>query len=252
MQKLRYALDLGHVEAQIAALRGERGEGEAQRIGAERRDAVRKLLARRLLDGRLHLRLHQAGGALGEQLIERDAVDDVERVDDVALGLRHLLAVVVADEAVDVDLAKRHLARELEAHHDHAGDPEEDDVEAGHQHRGRVVGLERRASRSGQPCVENGQSAEENHVSSTSSSWRNATRGVDAVRGARLRLAARDVPAALLVVPGGNAVAPPELAADAPVLDLAHPLEIHAGPVVGDEADAPALDRARSRASRAA
>ena len=51
------------------------------------------------------LRLHEAAGALGDQVVERDAIDDIERVDDVALGLRHLLAVLVADEAGDVDVA---------------------------------------------------------------------------------------------------------------------------------------------------
>ena len=45
------------------------------------------------------LRLHQPGRALGDQRLELDAVDDVERVEDVALGLRHLLAVLVADQA---------------------------------------------------------------------------------------------------------------------------------------------------------
>ncbi len=35
---------------------------------------------------------------------------------------------------------------------------------------------------------------------------------------------------------------PPELAADAPVLDVVHPLEIGLRPVVGNEADAPVLD----------
>ena len=37
-------------------------------------------------------------------------VDELERVDDVALGFRHLLALLVADEAVDVDGAEGHLA----------------------------------------------------------------------------------------------------------------------------------------------
>ena len=74
-----------------------------------------------------------------------------------------------------------------------------------------------------------------------------AQRDVPAVPGPRLRqrvgLAARDVDVAGLVVPGGNAVAPPELAADAPVLDVAHPLEVGLRPVVRHEADAAVLDR---------
>ena len=38
---------------------------------------------------------------------------------------------------VDVDVVERHLLHEVQAHHHHAGDPEEDDVEAGDQ---RAVG----------------------------------------------------------------------------------------------------------------
>ena len=42
-------------------------------------------------------------------------------------------------------------------------------------------------------------------------------------------------------------MAPPELAADAPVLDVPHPLEIDAGPVVGHEAYAALLDGSNRR-----
>jgi hypothetical protein len=49
----------------------------------------------------------------------------LQRVDDVALGLGHLLPLGVAHQAVDVDLAERHFAHELQAHHHHAGHPEE-------------------------------------------------------------------------------------------------------------------------------
>ena len=44
------------------------------------------------------------------------------------------------------------------------------DVEPGDEGRGRIVRLRARASASGQPRVENGQSPEENQVSSTSGS----------------------------------------------------------------------------------
>ena len=138
-------------------------------------NALRELLARRLLDRRLHLRLHQAGGALRDQRLEVDAVDEVERVDDVALRLRHLLAVLVADQAGDVDLAERHVAHELEAHHDHPGDPEEDDVEAGDQHDGRVERLRAPASAPASRASRTATAPSENQVSSTSSSWRSAT-----------------------------------------------------------------------------
>ena len=93
------------------------------------------------------------------------AVDQVQRVDDVALRLRHLRALLVADEGVDVDVAERHFVHEVQAHHHHPGDPEEDDVEAGDEHVGRIEALQllrllrpaerrERPERRGEPGVE--------------------------------------------------------------------------------------------------
>src|SRR6266851_853049 len=95
------------------------------------------------------------GGHAGESETDgvgAEALDDVDEVDDVALGLGHLLAVGVADEAVDVDLFEGDSVREfaiaavghgdveheVAAEHDHAGDPEEEDVEAGDEEGGWV------------------------------------------------------------------------------------------------------------------
>ena len=71
-------------------------------------------------------------------------VDDAERVDDVALRFRHLGALLVTNQAVDVDSRERRLLHEMQAHHHHPGDPEEDYVKAGHQRIGRVVALDLR------------------------------------------------------------------------------------------------------------
>ena len=40
---------------------------------------------------------------------------------------------------MDIDVAERHLVHHMQAHHHHARDPEEDDVEAGDEHVGRVI-----------------------------------------------------------------------------------------------------------------
>ena len=242
--EITVVLDPGHVETQVAALRRHGGEAQPQRVGPVRGDALRKLFAGGLLDGGFHLRLHQPAGALGQQVVEADAVDDVQGVDHVALRLGHLLSVVVADQAVHVHLAEGHLIGELEGHHDHAGHPEKDDVEARDQHRGRIIGAQRRRvfgpplrgkrpQRRGEPGVEYVLVLTQSH------------RVVETMLGAGLCLVVRHVPASLVVVPGWYAVAPPELPADAPVLDVAHPLEVHAGPgfrhethaAVGDGAD---------------
>ena len=61
-------------------------------------------------------------------------VDQFERVECVACRLRHLPPLAVADHPMDQDVGERGMIGEVHAHHHHAGDPEEDDVEPGHQH----------------------------------------------------------------------------------------------------------------------
>src|SRR3990170_5780078 len=50
-------------------------------------------------------------------------------------------------------------------------------------------------------------------------------------------------PLAFPAVPDGDAVAPPELAADAPVPEVLHPVEIDLDEVLRDDADAPLFHR---------
>ncbi len=109
-----------------------------------RLDAVRELFLGTLADFIRQLRLHHVAGTFLQQLRQGDAVNHIQRVNDVTLGLGHLLAFVIADQTGHVDGLKRNLRftvfifDEVHGHHDHAGDPEEDNVEAGHHHAGRV------------------------------------------------------------------------------------------------------------------
>ena len=226
------------MELDVAPERGLRGEREPQRIRAVGLDAVRVLFSRGLLDGGRHVRLHQPAGAFLHQRLEVDAVDDVDGVQNVALGFRHFLAVGIAHQAMHVDLAKRHVVHEFQTHHDHACDPEKDDVEAGDQHGGRVKGLERIAL-SGPPQRREGpQGRRKPGVKHVLVLHQYQVR-VQAVLLAHLGFVVPDVDRALAVVPGRDAVPPPQLAADAPVLQVVHPLEVGLAPVLGDELDAP-------------
>lgn len=65
--------------------------------------------------------------------LEVKTLDDVDRVDDVSERLAHLTAVSVTDHRVAVNLLERHFVCEVNAEHDHTGDPEEQDVPAGLQ-----------------------------------------------------------------------------------------------------------------------
>ena len=94
-------------------------------------------------------------------------VDQLQRVDAGAEALAHASPIGHLDHRVDVDVVERDFVHELEAHHDHARDPQEDDVKRRDQHVGGIEAA-RSSVFSGQPNVENGQSAELNQVSSTS------------------------------------------------------------------------------------
>ena len=200
-------LDARLGQLDVATLRGHGGEGKAQRVRA-----------------------------IG--------IDQFERVNDVALRLRHLLALLVADQGVDVDGVERHLMHEVQPHHHHPGNPEEDDVEAGDQHVGLVVPLQlrrllgpaerrKRPQRGGEPSIE--------HVLVTRQA---DARAIMALGGfEREALGFFDEHRIVRSVPGRNLVAPPQLARDAPRLDVAHPFEIGLLPVLRDEAGLALLNR---------
>ena len=138
------ALAAAEVEVERAREARQRGEGEAQRVGAEGRDAVRDN-ARCTYFSIFSLcsALQQADRGL-LRAAPRSEMPSIRSsgIERVALRLRHLLALGVAHDGVDVDVAERHLAGEVQRHHDHPRDPEEDDVEARHQHGGGQEGLE--------------------------------------------------------------------------------------------------------------
>ena len=60
---------------------------------------------------------------------------------------------------------------------------------------------------------------------------------------ADLVLVTADIDIVVAVVPGGNAMPPPKLSADAPVLNVVHPLVVGLGPVFRHEFDFAGLDR---------
>ena len=130
------------IKLDIAAGASQGGKSKAQRIGAETRNAFREFLARFLLDALRLLRIHQTEGAFLDQLIQRNTVDEVDGVQHVALRFAHLLALAVADQAVDVHILERNAPGQMLRHHHHAGDPEEDDVEAGDEDAGRQITIQ--------------------------------------------------------------------------------------------------------------
>ncbi len=178
-------------DRQVTAGTGTAGQREAQRVGAEQ--------------------LHP-----------------VQRVDAVAAGLAHLAAVLVADQAVQEDVLERHLrpaltaggdrlvARHERPEHHHARHPEEQDVVAGDQNACRIELLQLRGAvrpahrgerpqRRGEPRVQ--------HVGVLLPAGGRGLVGSDAHR------------LAVGSVPDRNAVAPPQLTRDAPVVHVVDPGE---------------------------
>ena len=77
----------------------------------------------------------EAGGA-GAQDTDAEGVgavfgDDFYGVDDVAFTFGHFLTFFIEDEAVEVNVFEGYFAGAVEAEHDHAGDPGEEDVGGG-------------------------------------------------------------------------------------------------------------------------
>ena len=141
-REIAVSLDAGQRKLHVAPLRRHRREEEAERVRSERGNPFRKLSSGIRGDlGDLRL-VRNRFGALGDQGLDGYPIDEVERVHDVALRLRHLGALLVADERVDVDVAKGNFMFEMETHHHHPGDPKENDVEPGNEHAGRIEPLQ--------------------------------------------------------------------------------------------------------------
>mmetsp|Transcript_23386 Transcript_23386/g.39949 ORF Transcript_23386/g.39949 Transcript_23386/m.39949 type:complete len:383 (-) Transcript_23386:1299-2447(-) len=158
--------------------------------------------------------------------------DGLQRVDDVALRLRHLLALPVTHEAVHVDRVKRGLAREFDAKHHHPSDPEEEDIVPGLHDRRRVVPLEialrlwrlRGPADGGEWPQPRGEPGVQDVFVLAQ---RHARTKLGLRRLARRRLVPRDVKLVGAVrVPDRDAVPPPQLPRHAPVLDVLEPVEI--------------------------
>ena len=68
--------------------------------------------------------------------------DDIDRIDPVSEGFRHLPAQLIAHDAVDVDGVERRFPRVFQTGEDHSRDPEEDYIISGDEHACRIEMLE--------------------------------------------------------------------------------------------------------------
>ena len=136
--KVLVAFYAAQVEANIPSGSRKRRERKTQRIGAIGIDALGKLFACRGFNSRSQMFLHESGRAFFQKPIEINAVNEVKRIEHIALGLGHFLSFGIANQSMDIDFAKRHVAHELDAHHYHPGYPEENNVETSDKHIARI------------------------------------------------------------------------------------------------------------------
>ena len=217
-----------------------------KRLGLVGTRAVNELLGL-LVDVRVKLNILVVG-AQREQ-VEAHGVgavhaNEVHGVNAVALRLGHAAAVLGKNRRVDDDVLKRHLVQEVQRAHDHAGDPQRDDVARGDQRRRRMMALEQ--LRLLRPALrgEGPQLRAEPRVQHVLI----LVHVMAAALGAHIGVLGQGVlPAAVLAVEHGNAVAPPQLAADAPVLEVLHPGGVGLRPTRGVEGDLARVDGVERR-----
>ena len=146
-------------------------------------------------------------------------------------------------------IAHRHILHEVAAHHNHPRYPEEQDVEAGNQLRRRVEHIEiarvlgpaergKRKQRRREPGVQNVGFLLNGKATGGALEWIFATHN-----GLRVQVALRMRASVIRAVPGWNAMSPPELARDAPVVDLIHPVQVDGLVILRREANVTIHDR---------
>ena len=232
-----------HVHKQEAAGVPDLGDERLGLLGAR---AVDKLLGL-FVDVRVELDVLVVG-AEGKQVeahgVSTVHANEVHGVNAVALGLGHAAAVLGQDRRVDDDVLKRHLVQEVQRAHDHAGDPQRDDVARGDERRRGVMALEqlrllRPALRSEGPQLRAEPGVQHVLV---------LMHVMAAALGAHVGVLGKGVlPAAVLAVEHGDTVAPPQLAADAPILEVLHPGGVGLRPARGVEGDLAGVDGVKRR-----
>ena len=152
--------------------------------------------------------------------ISSEPLHHLQRIDPVAQRLGHAAPLRVSDRAVQQNIREGQISHELESGHHHARYPEEQDLRCRAQRVRRIEGRHvRRVIRPTQ-CAEGPQPGTEPRVQYI----RILVQASPASVALRRIIERHDNFAALLAIPHGDPVPPPELATDAPVPDIRHPV----------------------------
>src|SRR5208337_3324185 len=139
--------------------------------------------------------------------------NQVERIGRIPETFRHFAAPQIPDNSGEEHILKRHRSLVFEACHDHARNPEKNDVGPGYQVLRRVETLPRRLIHRGKRPQPSGEPGIQ-HV------WILVPMFL-ICRRFRVDMDASWI---VVMIPDGDSVTPPELTADAPILDMIDPM----------------------------
>ena len=202
--------------------------------------------------GCLHLAFDIAGIVSGAdpqqqgeaQCIRTILVNHFQRIHAVPQRLGHLPSLLITHKAVNQHRLERHIPHLLHAGEDHPGNPEENNVIARHQHAGGIEVLQvfrflrpaqgrEGPQGTGEPGIQ--------HFLILMDVLAAALGAVGQIRTGNAHFAA------VIAVPGRNPMTPPQLAADAPVTDVLHPVQVRLGEAIRHEGNAAILDALNGR-----
>ncbi len=144
-------------------------------------------------------------------------VNHLQRVNDIALGFAHFLAVLIPYQGMDIDILERYISHETGAHHHHTCHPEEENIKAGDQGTGGIESFEKLGifgPSHGRKWPQGTAEPGIQHITLLD----NVT-GIAQAALFRIHLFNHNL-IALGTFPYRNPVSPPDLAGDAPVLNI--------------------------------
>ena len=137
---------------------------------------------------------------------------------------------------MDINLTERNLAHKMHSHHHHPCDPEKDNIKGRHQNVTGIIFIKLRRLIRPAKRGERPECRAKPRIKNIGITGENNILPVRFPRlFQRIRLAFRNIDFSIRAIPCGNLVSPPELAGNAPGLDIFHPVEIGVFPLFGNK-----------------
>ena len=181
------------------------------------------------------------------QSIGAITLDEQQRINTIAGAFAHLAILLIPHQAMDIDVCERHATGEGTSHHRHPRHPEKDDVEPCDQSAGgiptfKVCTLLIRPAHGGEGPKTTGKPGIKNIFILLDD--HSLSKLITSLLPCLLLRASHQIRSGIgqLIVsltdnkPGRNAMAPPQLPADAPITNLSEPIAIDLLPTIGYEA----------------